>query len=325
VDLSVRKLAAIAALSGAGQADADLLASITIEPNLWPTSALVDWLEILQRVPSVRNRDARLREAEQILRARTNFQGTIMTFSTERADCLWWLMVSPDENAVRLVLNALRSPNWQPDIPRLVRGALGRQHRGHWDTTVANAWGVLAMEKFSKLFENTPVTGSSTVSLAGASQRFNWTESSQGKDLAFPWPQQKSTLMLHMAGAGQPWATIRSLAHVKEPVSTGFKITKSMTAVEQKDRGLWSRGDIMRVRLELEAQSDMTWIVVDDLDSSRNDDPGKRQDAIPGWQLARKNRRGGSGRPLRSVHSKRIARTMNLYRRGTGQSNTRFG
>jgi alpha-2-macroglobulin len=266
VDLSVRKLAAIAALSGAAQADADLLASITIEPNLWPTSALIDWLEVLQRVPSVRNRDARLREAEQIMRARLNFQGTTLTFSTERADCLWWLMVSPDENAVRLVLNALESPNWKPDIPRLVRGALGRQKRGHWDTTVANAWGVLTMEKFSKLFENIPVTGSSTVSLADASQILNWSESSQGKDFAFPWPQQRSTLTLHMAGAGQPWATIRSLAAIplNEPVSTGFKIKKSMTAVEQKDRGLWSRGDILRVRLELEAQSDMTWIVVDD-------------------------------------------------------------
>jgi len=28
------------------------------------------------------------------------------------------------------------------------QGALGRQIRGAWDLTLANAWGVLAMEKF---------------------------------------------------------------------------------------------------------------------------------------------------------------------------------
>jgi hypothetical protein len=246
VDLSVRKLSAIEALSTAEPVSADLLSSITIEPNLWPTSALIDWLEILQKVPAIRNRDSRLREAEQILRARLNFQGTTMNFSTERGDCLWWLMISPDDNAVRLVL--------------------ARQQRGHWDTTVANAWGVLAMDKFSNRFEQVPVTGSSSISLAGSSQNLNWSEFSQGKTFSFPWPPQQSTLTLHTAGTGQPWATVRSLAAIplKEPLSSGFKIKKTMTPVEQKERGGWSRGDLMRVRLEVEAQSDMTWVVVTD-------------------------------------------------------------
>ena len=76
-----------------------------------------------------------------------------MGFSTEKTDFLWWLMVSNDTNAVRLVLSVLDSASWREDIPRLVRGLTGRQKRGRWDTTVANAWGVLAMEKFSKAFE----------------------------------------------------------------------------------------------------------------------------------------------------------------------------
>ena len=266
VDLAVRKLSAIAALSRAGQANGDLLSSITIEPNLWPTSALIDWLEILKRGQSIRNRDARLREAQQILRARLNFQGTAMTFSTERTDCLWWLMISPDENAVRILLNVVDLNDWKQDIPRLVRGSLGRQKRGHWDTTVANAWGVLAMDKFSRSFEGTPVTGTSTISLAGAAQTLIWSESSQGKNFSFSWPTQKSELALHMTGTGQPWATVRSLAAIPlmQPVSTGFKIKKTFTPVEQKDRGAWTRGDLLRVHLEMEAQSDMTWVVVDD-------------------------------------------------------------
>ena len=86
-----------------------------------------------------------------------------MTFSTERADALWWLMISTDSNAVRALLELLDRRAWREDVPRLVRGALGRQQRGHWNTTVANAWGVLAMEKFSAAFESTPVTGETAV------------------------------------------------------------------------------------------------------------------------------------------------------------------
>ena len=158
-DLSLRKLAAVEALARYGAVDAALLDSIAVEPNLWPTSAVLDWWSVLRRMPAIANRDARLKEAEQIVRARLNVQGTTMGFSTERTDSLWWLMVSGDVNALRLVLSLVDSGQWQDEVPRLVRGALGRQRRGAWDTTVANAWGVLAVEKFSRAYEGTPVAG----------------------------------------------------------------------------------------------------------------------------------------------------------------------
>ena len=82
-----------------------------------------------------------------------------MGFSTERTDSLWWLMVSGDVNAVRLVLSLVDAGQWRDEVPRLMRGALGRQRRGAWDTTVANAWGALAVEKFSRAYERTPVAG----------------------------------------------------------------------------------------------------------------------------------------------------------------------
>ena len=91
-----------------------------------------------------------MKAAEQILRARLNFQGTTMGFSTEKTDALWWLMISADANANRLLLALNDVPAWSDDMPRLVRGALGRMQRGRWNTTVANAWGVLALEKFSR-------------------------------------------------------------------------------------------------------------------------------------------------------------------------------
>jgi uncharacterized protein YfaS (alpha-2-macroglobulin family) len=34
--------------------------------------------------------------------------------------------------------------------------------------------------------------------------------------------------------------------------------------VQQKTRGVWGRGDVARVRLDIDAQSDMTWVAVSD-------------------------------------------------------------
>jgi hypothetical protein len=72
-DLSIRKLVAIEALSRVGKAEPKLLGSISIEPNLWPTSAVIDWFNILNNVPAIPNCEERKNEAEQIIRSRLNF------------------------------------------------------------------------------------------------------------------------------------------------------------------------------------------------------------------------------------------------------------
>jgi uncharacterized protein YfaS (alpha-2-macroglobulin family) len=60
--------------------------------------------------------------------------------------------------------------------------------------------------------------------------------------------------------------TVQSLAALPltKPLSSGYKITKRIAPIERKQAGRWSKGDIVRVSLELEAQTDMTWVVVDD-------------------------------------------------------------
>jgi uncharacterized protein YfaS (alpha-2-macroglobulin family) len=265
-DLSIRKLAALEALSRHRKAEPRHLGSITIEPDLWPTSAVLDWWNILHRVPGIPDREARLREAEQIVRSRLNLQGTTMGFSTERSDALWWLMVSSDVNALRLVLHLLEAGQWREDLPRLQSGALARQRRGAWDLTVANAWGALAVEKFARAFEAAPVTGTTTASLAGAAERVEWRETPKGKTLAFPWPPKGEDLTVDHDGSGRPWVTVQAQAAIplKAPLSSGYRITKTLTPIETRQSGGWSRGDIIRVRLAIEAQSDMTWVVVSD-------------------------------------------------------------
>jgi len=254
------------ALSRVDKMEPRLLGSIAIEPNLWPTSALIDWLNILLKEEKMPNRASRLKEAEQILKSRLNFQGTTMTFSTERTDTLWWLMVSNDVNAVRTVLTLLPLKSWKEDMPRVVQGALGRQKRGRWDLTLANAWGVLAMEKFSKVFETETVSGTSTGRLSGKTKSMDWRESSKGDAILFPWPERREELTLSHAGTGKPWVTVQSLAAIplKEPFSSGYRIEKKVISLEKKNADQWSRGDLVRVRLDLEAQSDQTWVVVSD-------------------------------------------------------------
>jgi uncharacterized protein YfaS (alpha-2-macroglobulin family) len=263
-DLTVRKLAAIAALSRYDKAEAAMLSSLTIEPNLWPTSAVLDWIDILHHVANAPQHDQRLAEALQILRSRLNFQGTTMGFSAEHDDALWWLMINADVNANRAILDVLQESGWHEDVPRMVRGSLGRQVHARWNTTVANAWGVLAMRKFGQAFEAEPVSGSTRAALGDQGKTVDWTHPESAID--FPWPAQPATLDLTHNGGGKPWAIIQSRAALplKAPLYTGYTVKRTVTPVEQKKQGAWSRGDVARVHLDLDAQSDMTWVVVDD-------------------------------------------------------------
>lgn len=266
-DLAVRKLAAIEALSRTGDVESKWLDSITIEPNLWPTSAVIDWLSILQHKPEISAKSTQqIDEAQQIIRSRLNFQGTTMGFSTERNDTLWWLMINGDVNANRALLALFNNPKWEPDVARLVRGSLGRQLRGHWSTTVANAWGVLAMKKFSAKFESVAVSG--TTSAVLAKERFDaqWTGDTNSAQQLLGWPASQAPLELSHNGSGKPWTIMQSLAALplKEPLFTGYRVTRQVFPVSQKTKGEWHKGDVARVHLDIDAQSDMTWVVVND-------------------------------------------------------------
>jgi uncharacterized protein YfaS (alpha-2-macroglobulin family) len=275
-DLDVRKLAAIEALSRYGRTQPKMLGSIDLTPNAWPTAAVIDWLNVLKRVPSVPDRAKRLAEAQQILRGRLTYAGTTLKFSTEESDFWWWLMDSADANTARLILAVVDDPAWQDELPRMVVGSLARQRGGAWLTTTANLWGSLALDKFAAKFEATKVGGRTLVSLAaagseaasaaGAGSLADWSRQADGGALKLTWPAAPATLNVVHEGPGKPWLTVQSLAAIalKAPLRAGYSVARSVSAVEQKDKTKWSRGDVLKVRLEIEAQSDMTWVVVSD-------------------------------------------------------------
>jgi len=271
-DLDVRKLSALEALSRYGKAQARMLGSITLAPNQWPTHAVIDWLNILKRVPDVPERDKRLAEAQQVLRARTSYQGSALVFSTERDDAWWWLMQGGDSNSARLVLAVLDDPAWKDDMGRLAKGLLGRQQRGAWNTTTANLWGALAVEKFSSKFEAVKVAGTTKATLGSRSAGADWGKGERTNSMFLPWSPAtpKETLGVAHQGSGKPWLTLQSQAAValKEPFFAGYQIRKTVQAIEQANKdlpaGSYTRGDVLRISLEVNASADMTWAVITD-------------------------------------------------------------
>jgi hypothetical protein len=269
--------------------------SITIAPNQWPTSAVIDWLNILKRVPDVPQRQQRIDEAHNVLKARLSYQGTKVVFSTEQNDYWWWLMTNGDVNTARLLLAVMDDPAWKDDIGKLANGFIGRQHNGAWHTTTANLWGGLALEKFSKRFESTPVTGVIAANLGTAKTQVDWSKVERIKatdtagaphqtsafgapaspgnlsnnSMFIPWPASPATpdtLLVTQSGTGKPWLTLQSVAAVqlKAPFAAGYAITKTITPIEQAVNGVYTRGDILRVSLEVNASADMTWVAITD-------------------------------------------------------------
>jgi hypothetical protein len=119
---------------------------------------------------------------------------------------------------------------------------------------VANAWGVVAIRRFSEAFEKTPAVGSVDVRVAQSAASMKVTRKEQ-KDLA--WPKGRETLSVRFSGEGAPWAIVQSRAAIplKAPLFTGYAIRKTVTPVDK---------NVNRVTLEIDAQTDMTWVVVDD-------------------------------------------------------------
>src|SRR4030095_8801687 len=71
---------------------------------------------------------------------------------------------------------------------------------------------------------------------------------------------------LKQDGTGAPWITLQSIAAIPltTALSSGYRITRTVTPIHEQTNDEWRRGDIARVRLEGEAQADMAWVVVDD-------------------------------------------------------------
>jgi uncharacterized protein YfaS (alpha-2-macroglobulin family) len=271
-DLDVRKLLALEALSRYGLVKARMLGSIAVAPDRWPTSAVIDWMALVQRVPGISGKQEKIAQASQILRARMMESGTGLTFGEDGLNDSWWLMSSRESNLAKLILLTAGQPEWRGDLPKMVQGLLGMQRRGAWRTTTANLMGSLAVEKFAQHEEATPVSGQLRLTSGSGVHAFDWNRAATRAgvnelDFLQPWASAKAdTLVLEQQGQGRPWVSLRSLAAVPvaRAVSAGYEIQRSVEPVSQAVPGVWSRGDVYRVTLTIQARTPTTWAALSD-------------------------------------------------------------
>jgi uncharacterized protein YfaS (alpha-2-macroglobulin family) len=263
-----RRLNAMQALVRQGEKPQRAAAALDIDPLLLPTAALIDWTLVLKALPDLPQREAKYAAARQELRNRLGYAGSRLVFANERADYGWWMMASADANAFRLIEAMLDDAEWQADLPRLLQGALERQQRGRWLTTTANAWARVTLDRFAQKFEREAVGGITKATLAPASAEFDW-KSADNKPLTLPWPAKPGkddALALSHAGSGKPWANIQVLAAIPDgpPRYAGYRIQRQLTPLQQKTPGKFSRGDLWRVTLSIDAEHDMSWVAISD-------------------------------------------------------------
>jgi uncharacterized protein YfaS (alpha-2-macroglobulin family) len=260
------RVAALEALARAGKATPGQFATVRPEPRLWPASVVIDWIVALRRGPPLPRRDALLRDALAALDARLITTGKRLGFSSEERDGLWWMMTSADTNAVRGLLAVMDLPAWKDRLPGLVSGALARQQGNRWNTTTANAWGTLALERYGRLLENVKPTGKSYAVLGQDGRVVDWQVFPKGATAFLPLGTEPAILRLKHEGTGNPYVSLATLAAVPlaAPVQRGYGVTREVVPIDQKTPGKWRRGDVLRVRLTIDARDDMGWVVVED-------------------------------------------------------------
>ena len=72
-------------------------------------------------------------------------------------------------------------------------------------------------------------------------------------------------MLSHDGGAG-PWATVsvRAAVPLTAPVFAGYRISREVSFLQRQRPDRISRGDVMRVRITIEAPVERTWVVIDD-------------------------------------------------------------
>jgi uncharacterized protein YfaS (alpha-2-macroglobulin family) len=258
-DARLLRLAALAALARNGAATPVMLGRTLIPLRDMPTATLADWLVTLDRVNGVQ---PRLRaEAEQALRGRIVYEGSRLDL-VDRGVAPWWMMVSDDEMAIKALLAVTGRPGWDRDAPRMMIGIALRQSRGHWDTTPANAWGTLAVRRFAAAYPGTP-TGVTTVRLGAESFSRTWPNPTLAR---FALPASPSPLLFSHPGQAQPYAlvSIRAAVPLAAPNFAGYRIAREVSFLQRKQAGRLSRGDVLKVRITVDAPVDRTWVVVED-------------------------------------------------------------
>ncbi|HEY2386815.1 MAG TPA: alpha-2-macroglobulin, partial [Candidatus Binatia bacterium] len=125
---------------------------------------------------------------------------------------------------------------------------------------------------FADHFERDVVDGTTSVTLGPASARLAWDAHPAGDVLTLPWSADAPLALAHQGG-GAPWVTVQARAALPptEPHAHGLRVTRTVGRVGDAASGAPQAagnalhvGDLVAVRLEIEAEADTPWVVVSD-------------------------------------------------------------
>lgn len=265
------KILVMDALSRYNSFSSNLLATVQLTPNLWKNETLVAWYHLLKRQAEIPNRATQLKQTETILRSRVNFQGSLMNLQNEGDwEGRWQLLTSNDQEALGVFRIFMDEKDWGQDAGRMARGLIARLRLGHWDTTMANAWGLTQFRYFSEKFEKETIRGETKIQAGEIVDLFNWRSTPKGDRKLLNWPKGSDknnvTVQWTHIGAGKPWIHFETSAAIplKAPLDMGYKITRKLTPVVQSTPGAWQVGDVVNVELNVTAKADQAWVVVRD-------------------------------------------------------------
>ncbi|WP_341669492.1 alpha-2-macroglobulin family protein [Alcaligenes sp. SDU_A2] len=272
-DRDIEVVRMVSVLARYDMARVNMLDSVEPAVQSWPTETLLAWVDLTHRLPGVKQAEQTRQKALELIQARLVSRGTRLVFGDDRLNGDPWTMSSRVTNQARLMMQMSGQPDWAQDMPRLAQGLLMEQRRGAWGMTTENLLAGLAIEQFSRRYEQ-PVSGQSMVILGSESaQVVDWdvlkpdAQGVRATQIDVPWRgPQADDLSVELMGQGTAWVDVRSLAAVPvdKPIAAGLSVERSMKAVEQAKAGVWSRGDIARITLTIKAQGPATWVVVSD-------------------------------------------------------------
>ena len=263
-DVRVQRLAAFNALAHAGAASPAMLGQIGLTVREMPTAFLADYLVSLDHLP-LANAAALKGAAENELRGRLVFEGTRLDLG-DGPNQYWWMMSSADEAAAKVSIATLGRPGWNDDAARIMTGVAQRQMHGRWDTTTANAWGTVAVERFARAYPATAITGRTVLQLGGRLIARGWPLAAAQRTASFPLPLAPTPLVLRQEGGAGPWASVyvRAAVPLRAPVFAGYKLLRAVSVVQARNPGRLTRGDVLRVTLTVDASAERNWVVVND-------------------------------------------------------------
>ncbi len=264
-DVRLQRVAAFAALARQGAANPAMLGQLGIAASEMPTASLADYMAALGKVPGLANAPGLRTQAEAVLRTRLVYEGSRLDLS-DAAASPWWLMSSGDEASIKALVAVLGRPGWDDEAPKMMAGVALRQQRGHWDTTTANAWGTIAARRFAGVYPAEAIAGITTASLGTRTVSRRWPLALDQRSFGLPLPAAPTPLRLSQSGGAGPWAmvSLKAAVPLTQPLNAGYRMTKSVAVVQARTKGRLTRGDVVRVTIDVEASAERNWVVVSD-------------------------------------------------------------